>query len=103
MIRHRGISNLEICIVVSIVCIIASLVVGIKSSHDNRIEKENEEMLTIDLTVVLAFGVNIPEICVQLQAAVKEAVEGMTGQQVYAVNVVVQGVRNLDEKSAGEA
>lgn len=63
-----------------------------------RIEKENEELLTIDLTVVLEFGVKIPDICVQLQAAVKEAVENMTGQQVYAVNVVVQGIRNLEDK-----
>jgi uncharacterized alkaline shock family protein YloU len=63
-----------------------------------RIEKENEELLTIDLTVVLEFGVKIPEICLQLQSAVKDAVEGMTGQQVYAVNVVVQGIRNMEEK-----
>lgn len=67
-----------------------------------RIEKENEELLTIDLTVVLEFGVKIPDICVQLQAAVKEAVEDMTGQQVYAVNVVVQGIRSLDDKKVEE-
>jgi uncharacterized alkaline shock family protein YloU len=67
-----------------------------------RIEKENEELLTIDLTVVLAFGVKIPDICVQLQAAVKEAVEDMTGQQVYAVNIVVQGIRNVGEKKQTE-
>jgi uncharacterized alkaline shock family protein YloU len=73
-----------------------------KKSKDKgiRIEKENEEHLTIDLNVVLAFGVKIPEICVQLQAAVKEAVEEMTGQQVFAVNVVVQGVRNLEVKKS---
>ena len=59
-----------------------------------RIGKENEELLTIDLTVVLEFGVKIPEICVQLQTAVKNAVEEMTGQQVFAVNVVVQSIRN---------
>ncbi|MEI6892035.1 MAG: Asp23/Gls24 family envelope stress response protein [Pontiella sp.] len=71
-----------------------------KKSKDKgiRIEKESEELLTIDLTVVLEFGVKIPEICVQLQAAVKQAVEGMTGQRVFAVNVVVQGIRNLDDK-----
>lgn len=62
-----------------------------------RIEKENEELLTIDLTVVLEFGVKIPEICVQLQTAVKSAVEEMTGQQVFAVNVVVQGIRSQRE------
>lgn len=66
-----------------------------------RIGKESEEHLTIDLTVVLEFGVRIPDICVQLQSAVKEAVEEMTGQQVYAVNVVVQGIRSSVAKSAG--
>lgn len=74
-------------------------IIGKKSKDKGiRIEKENEELLTIDLTVVLEFGVKIPDICVQLQAAVKEAVEEMTGQQVYAVNVVVQGIRNMSEK-----
>jgi len=71
-----------------------------KKSKDRgiRIEKENEELITIDLTVVLEYGVKIPDICVQLQSAVKDAVEDMTGQQVYAVNVVVQGIRNVGEK-----
>ncbi|MDF7801868.1 Asp23/Gls24 family envelope stress response protein [Pontiellaceae bacterium B1224] len=67
-----------------------------------RIGKENEELLTIDLTVVLEFGVKIPEICVQLQSAVKEAVEEMTGQKVYAVNVVVQGIRSAADKKNEE-
>jgi uncharacterized alkaline shock family protein YloU len=74
-----------------------------KRSKDKgiRVEKENEELLTIDLTVVLEFGVRIPDICVQLQSAVKDAVEEMTGQQVYAVNVVVQGIRGTSTKSEG--
>ncbi len=77
-------------------------IIGKKSKDKGiRVEKENEELLTIDLTVVLEFGVRIPEICVQLQSAVKTAVEDMTGQQVYAVNVVVQGVRSTSEKSEG--
>ena len=63
-----------------------------------RVEKESEELLTIDLAVVLEFGVRIPDICVQLQEAVKESVEEMTGQHVYAVNVVVQGIRSVAEK-----
>ena len=73
-------------------------IIGKKSKDKGiRIEKENEELLTIDLAVVLEFGVKIPDICVQLQAAVKEAVEEMTGQQVFAVNVIVQGIRNTGE------
>jgi len=67
-----------------------------------RIEKENEELLTIDLAVVLEYGINIPDVCVQLQAEVKKAVEDMTGQQVYAVNVVVQGIRSKNQPSSSE-
>ena len=65
-----------------------------------RVEKESEELLTIDLAVVLEFGVRIPDICVQLQEAVKQSVEDMTGQHVYAVNIVVQGIRSTGEKKA---
>jgi uncharacterized alkaline shock family protein YloU len=73
-----------------------------KKSKDRgiRVEKESEELLTIDLAVVLEYGVRIPDICVQLQEAVKQAVEDMTGQHVYAVNVVVQGIRSMGEKKA---
>ncbi len=77
-------------------------IIGKKSKDKGiRIENESEELLTIDLMVVLEYGINIPDICVQLQAAVKEAVENMTGQKVYAVNVIVQGIRNVSEKKAG--
>ena len=68
-----------------------------------RIEKENEEFLTIDLSVVLEFGVNIPSVCVKLQSAVKKAVEDMTGQKIFAVNIVVQGIRNKNEVSSEES
>jgi len=75
-------------------------IIGKKSKDKGiRVEKENEELLTIDLMVVLEYGVRIPDICVKLQAAVKESVESMTGQQVYAVNIVVQGIGNRDEQS----
>ena len=77
-------------------------IIGKKSKDKGiRVEKENEELLTIDLTVVLEFGVRIPDICVQLQAAVKEAVEEMTGQQVYAVNVLVQGISGSSANTEG--
>ena len=65
-----------------------------------RVEKESEELLTIDLAVVLEFGVRIPDICVQLQESVKQSVEDMTGQHVYAVNIVVQGIRSTGDKKA---
>ncbi len=76
-------------------------IIGKKSKDKGiRVETENEELLTINLSVVLEYGVHIPDVCVQLQQAVKEAVEAMTGKSVYAVNVVVQGIRNMAEKKA---
>lgn len=67
-----------------------------------RIEKENEEFLSVDLAVVLEFGINIPSVCMKLQSSVKKAIEDMTGQKVFAVNVVVQGVRCKSEKKLEE-
>lgn len=46
----------------------------------------------IDLRVVVEYGVNIPEVCRQVQIEVKQAVEAMTGLQVKEVNVRVEGV-----------
>lgn len=73
-----------------------------KRSRDKgiRVEKESDELIAIDLAVVLEFGTRIPDICVKLQAEVKDAVEEMTGKHVSAVNVVVQGIRNLGEPKA---
>ncbi len=73
-----------------------------KKSKDRgiRVEKENDDLIAIDLAVVIEFGIRIPDICVQLQRTVKDAVEELTGKHVSAVNVVVQGIRNSGEKKA---
>ena len=75
-----------------------------KRSKDKgiRVEKENDELIAIDLAVVLEFGTRIPDICVKLQAEVKDAVEEMTGKHVSSVNVVVQGIRNMGEPKKAE-
>ena len=64
---------------------------------------KNKDHPLIDLSVVLEFGVNIPSVCVKLQSAVKKAVEDMTGQKIFAVNIVVQGIRNKNEVSSEES
>lgn len=46
----------------------------------------------IDLSVIVEFGVRIPDIALQVQEKVKEIVEQMTGLKVVEVNVYVQGV-----------
>ncbi|QHI68231.1 Asp23/Gls24 family envelope stress response protein [Tichowtungia aerotolerans] len=65
-----------------------------------RVAVESENTITVELTVVLEYGVNIPETCGKLQAEVRQAVEDMTGKVVQAVNVSVQGLRRTEAGTA---
>lgn len=58
-----------------------------------------ENSASIDLYVVVEYGVRIPEVAVKAQENVKRTVEAMTGLNVSAVNVHVQNVSipKLDE------
>jgi uncharacterized alkaline shock family protein YloU len=51
-----------------------------------------ENSASIDLYVVVEYGVKIPEVAVKVQENVKKAVETMTGLSVSAVNIHVQNV-----------
>lgn len=48
---------------------------------------------TIDLYIIVEYGFKIPEVSDQIQLAVKQNVETMTGLNVLEINVHVQGVR----------
>lgn len=48
--------------------------------------------VTIDVHITVCYGAKIAEISVELQNKVKKAVESMTGLQVLAVNVYIDGV-----------
>ncbi len=67
-----------------------------KKSRDRgiRVAVESENSIVIELTVVLEFGVNIPDVCGELQNVVRQSIEDMTGKHVQAVNVSVQSVRH---------
>ncbi|MFD3157391.1 Asp23/Gls24 family envelope stress response protein [Haloimpatiens sp. FM7330] len=51
-----------------------------------------EESATIDLFIVVEYGVSIPEVCDKVQRNVIKSVETMTGLKVSAVNIYVQNV-----------
>jgi len=75
-----------------------------KKPSDRGIRVEvQENTVVIELHVVLEYGVAIPNVAWQLQNDVRQAVEQMTGKNVRAVNIVVQGVRVPGEKSARES
>ena len=51
-----------------------------------------EKEAAIDLYIIVKYGVRIPDIALNVQEAVKEAIENMTGLSTVEVNVHVQGV-----------
>jgi uncharacterized alkaline shock family protein YloU len=51
-----------------------------------------EKEVTIDLYLIVDYGVRIPEVAWNVQENVKNAVENMTGLKVVEVNIHVQGV-----------
>ncbi|MEG2348381.1 MAG: Asp23/Gls24 family envelope stress response protein [Clostridia bacterium] len=67
---------------------------GVKIDLDGR-------KVTIDLYVNITYGVRIPDIAWAAQNAVKVAVENMTGLEVSAVNINVQGI-TFDKESTKE-
>ncbi|MDD2553278.1 MAG: Asp23/Gls24 family envelope stress response protein [Desulfotomaculaceae bacterium] len=58
---------------------------GIKAEVD-----ENE--VTIDISVIVEYGVNIHTVAVDLQNSIRNAIENMTGLSVVNVNVNIQGL-----------
>ncbi len=61
---------------------------GIKISEDDG-------MLTINCELIVYFGVNIPQLCYDIQSKVKRDIEEKTDLTVKAVNIRIEG---LDKK-----
>lgn len=61
-----------------------------------------EKEAAIDLSVILDYGVRIPDVAAKIQESVKNAVERMTGLVVVEANVNVQGVAFASESKEEE-
>lgn len=57
-----------------------------------------EKEATIDVNIIVEYGVRIPDVAFEIQSRVKKTVETMTGLKVSNVNVHVQGVKTSEEK-----
>ena len=51
-----------------------------------------EKTVKIDVSIIVKYGYKVQEVCKEIQAAVKNAVETMTGLNVLEVNTYVQSV-----------
>ena len=64
-----------------------------RKNFSNGVKAEvREKEAAIDLYIIVKYGVRIPDIALNVQEAVKAAIENMTGLSTVEVNVHVQGV-----------
>ena len=74
---------------------------GSKKSPTKGVKVEiQEDVATIDLFVIVDYGIRIPELAWEIQENVKNSVESMTGTEVLRVNVFVEGVSFEKKKKA---
>jgi len=55
-----------------------------------------EKETSIDVNIIVEYGVRIPDVAWEIQNRIKKSVETMTGLKVLGVNIHVQGV-NIDK------
>lgn len=61
-----------------------------------------EKEVKIAVSIIVEYGVRIPDVAFEIQNRVKKAVETMTGLNVSNVNVHVQGVKTIEEQTEAE-
>lgn len=65
---------------------------GMKSSKRGVKVELVDDAAVIGISIVVNYGVRIPEVVQNIRSSVIEAVQGMTGLTVDEVNIYVQGV-----------
>jgi uncharacterized alkaline shock family protein YloU len=70
---------------------------GMKSSNKGIKVQVGETETSIDLFLIVEYGVRIPDVAWEVQQNVKKAVETMTGLTVVEVNIHIQGLNIMKE------
>ena len=65
-------------------------------THGIKVEISDENTLTLNFHVIVAYGVNILSVSDNLMSNVKYKVEEFTGMTVEKINIFVEGVRVID-------
>lgn len=94
----EGVSELSAGLVEGI-----ATVIGTKRSMERGIRVDLEgDFVSIEVHVIMNYGVRIPQVAWQVQNEVRRAVEQMTGKTIRTVQVVVQGVKLPEGRAAGQ-
>ena len=75
---------------------LAKLLKGDNVSRGVTVEIGENNALTIDFHIIVAYGVNIKTVVNNLVSTVKYQIEDYTSMPVEAINVYVEGVRVID-------
>lgn len=62
-----------------------------------RVSSDDDEVITIQLEIIVYFGVNIPQLCYDIQTKVKRNIEAETGLEIKAINIRVVGIDERKE------
>lgn len=73
--------------------------IGRKSSESNVVVTLENDAVTISVTLVLEFGVRIPEVAGLVQNVISSKVEEITGKHVSKVDMVIQDMEEVDENN----
>lgn len=94
MVRPTYTHNGRLSIANSALCAIAGYaaksVKGVSSAGKIGVFVEHEGLVTVDVSPVISFGLNLQEVAIQIQRQVKQVIEDMTGLQVKSVNVQIK-------------
>jgi uncharacterized alkaline shock family protein YloU len=85
--------------------LMANLRMGRKASNGVRITISDGEVpeIQVDTYVSVKYSLRIPDVCWDVQEAIKDQVERYTGYSVKAVNVYVQGITFVERSSGSSA
>lgn len=65
-------------------------------NHGISVEIDEENLISIDFHVIVAYGVGIQTVSDNLIETVKYKVESFTGMKIKKINIYVEGVRVID-------
>ena len=52
----------------------------------------DDDLITINIDIIVYYGVNIPQLCYDIQTRVINNLEKETGLEIKAVNITVEGI-----------
>ena len=81
--------------------IMANLRLGRKTINGVRISISDAEIpeILVDAYISVKYGLRIPDVCWDVQEAVKEQIERFTGYSIKGVNIDVQGITFAEKKA----